>query len=96
MARVWVSMTVDDLGTEGLRRKGAGRVARVHARLLDVLHDTGDEHLAGRSRTASTSTSMASSRNRSTSTGRSADTPPSRPSDARQGRPRTPLESSSS
>ena len=37
------------------------------------------------SRMASTSTSMASSRNRSTSTGRSADSPPSLPSDAEAG-----------
>ena len=58
------------------RRERAGRVARVHARLLDVLHDPADR--APRrcaSRTASTSTSTASSRKRSTSTGRSARQP---------------------
>ena len=32
---------------QGLGRQGAGRVARVHPGLLDVLHDPGDEDLAG-------------------------------------------------
>ena len=40
-------MTVDHRGGQRLRRDRAGRVARVHAGLLDVLHHPADEHLAG-------------------------------------------------
>ena len=47
MARVWASMGADHGGGQGLGRQGARGVPRVHARLLDVLHDAGDEHLAG-------------------------------------------------
>ncbi len=58
------------------RRQRARRVARVHAGLLDVLHDAADhDRLAAASSTsASTSTSIASFRKRSSSTGESFDT----------------------
>ena len=51
-----------------LRREHARRVAGVHARLLDVLHDRADEHVVP-SQSASTSISIAFSTNRSISTG---------------------------
>ena len=35
----------DDVGFERMGRQRAGRVARMHARLLDVLHDAADEHV---------------------------------------------------
>ena len=47
MARVWPSMTAIVSAAERVRRQRAGRVAGVHARLLDVLHDAADDHLAG-------------------------------------------------
>jgi hypothetical protein len=34
-----------DVAGERMRRQAAGRVPRVHARLLDVLHDAADQHL---------------------------------------------------
>ncbi len=52
------------------RRQRAGRVAGVHAGLLDVLHDAADRARRSPSQTASTSTSIASLRKRSSSTGR--------------------------
>ena len=56
------------LARERVRRQEQRRVPRVHARLLDVLHDAADEHVLAVG-DASTSTSMASLRKRSSSTG---------------------------
>ena len=47
MPRCSSSMTSTTRGGERRRREHACAVARVHARLLDVLHDAADEHLAG-------------------------------------------------
>ena len=47
MARVWRSSSATTAAAQGLGREGAGRVARVHAGLLDVLHHPADDHLAG-------------------------------------------------
>ena len=46
MARVCSSITAMVSGDEGVGREGTGRVARVHAGLLDVLHHPTDDHLA--------------------------------------------------
>ena len=35
---------VNQISRERVRRQAAGRITRVNARLLDVLHDTADEH----------------------------------------------------
>ena len=71
-----------DLGRERGRRDRARGVAGVHAGFLDVLHAPPPITTSPvRSRSASTSTSTASSRKRSMSAGRSADSPPSRPSE---------------
>ena len=52
----------DRLGGERVGRQRAGRVARVDAGLLDVLHDAGDDDVSLAVGEASTSTSMASDR----------------------------------
>ena len=49
----------DGLGLQREGRQRAGAVAGVHAGLLDVLHDAGDEHASSPSQRASTSTSVA-------------------------------------
>ena len=47
MVRTVRSSSATTGGGKGLGREGAGRVARVHAGLLHVLHDPADDHLTG-------------------------------------------------
>ena len=65
MSRVARADLVEHLGAERVRRQHAGRVARVDAGLLDVLHDRRRSSTSSPSQSASTSTSIASSRKRS-------------------------------
>ena len=44
-ARVWSLEHAEHLVAQRLGRQRAGGVARVHPRLLDVLHDAGDQDL---------------------------------------------------
>ena len=39
---------VHDRARQAVRRNRAGRIAGVNAGLFDVLHDAGDDHVAGR------------------------------------------------
>ncbi len=58
-AVVWRSSSSTSFGRQRVDRQRAGRVARMDAGLLDVLHDAGDEGIRCRRSRQSTSTSMA-------------------------------------